>query len=94
MDDQLTELYADLLAGQYDCPDRIVLNAYFRMGHTPGGFRTWWRSLNGNDDNLDKTHLMRFSSRFTRWVEAYTDKHNIPLVMFLTAVKPMFIRKW
>ncbi len=80
MDDQLTELYTDLLAGQYDCPDRIVLNAYFRMGHTPGGFRTWWRSLNGNDDNLDKTHLMRFSSRFTRRVKAYTDKHNIPLM--------------
>jgi hypothetical protein len=70
MDDQLTEIYAGLLAGHYDCPDRIVLNAYFRMGHTPGGFRTWWRSLNGNDGNLDKTHLMRFSSRLTRRVKA------------------------
>jgi hypothetical protein len=26
--------------GCYDCVDRIVLNAYFRMGHHPGGFRT------------------------------------------------------
>lgn len=80
MDDQLTELYADLLTGQYDCPDRIVLNAFFCMGHTPGGFRTWWRSLHGNDDNLDKTHLMRFSGRFIRRVKAYTNKHHIPLV--------------
>jgi hypothetical protein len=54
MDDQITEIYADLLTGHYDCPDRIVLNAYFRMGHTSGGFRTWWRALYGNDDNLDK----------------------------------------
>ena len=29
----------DLLTGSYDCVDRIVLNAYFRMGHDPGGFR-------------------------------------------------------
>jgi hypothetical protein len=80
MDDQLTELYADLLAGHYDCPDRIVLNAFFRMGHTAGGFRTWWQSLNRNDDNLDKTHLMRYTSRFMRRVKAYTGKHDIPLV--------------
>ena len=80
MEDQLTEIYADLLAGHYDCPDRIVLNAFFRMGHTAGGFRTWWRSLNGNDANLDKTHLMRYSSRFIRRVKAYMGKHDIPLV--------------
>ena len=80
MDDQLTETYADLLAGHYDCPDRIVLNAFFRMGHSPGGFRTWWRTLHGNDDNLNKAYLMRYASRFTRRVKAYTDKHHIPLV--------------
>ena len=33
----------DLLTGSYDCVDRIVLNAYYPMGHSPGGFRTWWR---------------------------------------------------
>lgn len=80
MEDRLTETYADLLAGHYDCPDRIVLNAFFRMGHTPGGFRTWWRALHGNDDNLTKEHLMRYASRFTRRVKAYTNKHDIPLV--------------
>ena len=39
MGDGLSTLYQDLLSGSYDCVDRIVLNAYFRMGHDPGGFR-------------------------------------------------------
>lgn len=80
MDDQLTETYNDLLKGHYDCPDRIVLNAFHRMGHSAGGFRTWWRALHGNDDTLNKEHLMRYASRFTRRVKAYTDKHHIPLI--------------
>ena len=37
MTDGLSTLYQDLLGGSYDCVDRIVLNAYFRMGHDPGG---------------------------------------------------------
>src|ERR1700720_3080683 len=45
MTDGLSTLYQDLLGGSYDCVDRIVLNAYFRMGHDPGGFRVWWRAL-------------------------------------------------
>src|SRR5690349_22160196 len=44
MTDGLSTLYQDLLGGSYDCVDRIVLNAYFRMGHSPGGFRVWWRA--------------------------------------------------
>jgi hypothetical protein len=32
MTDGLSTLYQDLLGGSYDCVDRIVLNAYFRMG--------------------------------------------------------------
>jgi hypothetical protein len=36
MTDGLSTLYQDLLGGSYDCVDRIVLNAYFRMGHSPG----------------------------------------------------------
>ena len=56
--DALTVRYGDLLTGTYDCVDRIVLNAYFALGHGPGGFRTWWRRWQGGDDNLDNTHLM------------------------------------
>ena len=33
MTDGLSTLYQDLLSGSYDCVDRIVLNADFRMGH-------------------------------------------------------------
>ena len=50
-------LEAGLLTGSYDCVDRIVLNAYFSIGHHPGGFRCWWRRLHGSDDQLDDTHL-------------------------------------
>ena len=41
MSDGLSKLYQELLSGSYDCVDRIVLNAYFGMGHSPGGFRVW-----------------------------------------------------
>ena len=79
MQDQLTATYEDLLQGSYDCPDRIVLNAYFRMGYSPGGFRHWWRRLHGSDDNLDKAHLIRMASRFGRRLKAYAQQHNIPV---------------
>jgi hypothetical protein len=36
MTDGLSTRYQDLLGGSYDCVNRIVLNAYFRMGHDPG----------------------------------------------------------
>lgn len=80
MSDQLTEAYADLIEGSYDCPDRIVLNAYFGMGHSPGGFRSWWRQMYGTDDNLDKTHLIRLAGRFSRRLKAYAAKHDIPVI--------------
>jgi hypothetical protein len=52
--DGLSTLYHDLLRGSYDCVDRIVANAYFRMGHDPGGFRLWWRQLTGSEATLTK----------------------------------------
>jgi hypothetical protein len=52
MTDGLSTLYQDLLGGCYDCVDRIVLNAHFRMGHHPGGFRVWWRAVTGSDETL------------------------------------------
>ena len=45
MADDFSRRYAGLLSGSYDCVDRIVLNAYFTLGHNPGGLRTWWRRL-------------------------------------------------
>lgn len=78
--DEYSDYYADLLDNTYDCVDRIVLNAYFRMGQTAGGFRTWWRQLMGSDDNLDNAHLMRMAGRFSRRVRAHAKAHQIPLM--------------
>jgi hypothetical protein len=69
-----------VLTGSYDCVDRIVLNAYFRMGHHPGGFRVWWRVLSGSDETLDNTHLMRMAGRFSRRVRGYAKANGIPVV--------------
>src|SRR5262245_38441903 len=62
MAEGLSTRYQDLLSGSYDCVDRIVLNAYFRMGHDAGGFRLWWRQLTGSDATLDNAHLMRLAA--------------------------------
>ncbi len=72
--------YSELLEGTYDCVDRIILNGYHGLGCNPGGFRTWWRRLNGNDDNLDNSSLQRLSGRFSRRLRAYANKHGIPVV--------------
>ena len=63
MADDFSERYGDLLTGSYDCVDRIVLNAYYPMGHAPGGFRVWWRRLhNDSEEQLDDNHLMRMAA--------------------------------
>jgi len=80
MADSLSDRYADLLTGSYECVDRIVLNAYFRMGHDPGGFRLWWRALTGSDQTLDNTHLMRMAGRFSRRIRGYARANGVPLV--------------
>jgi hypothetical protein len=80
MEDALSVRYGDLLAGSYDCVDRIVLNAYFAFGHTPGGFRTWWRRLRGSDDDLDNAHLMRMAGRFARRVRGWAKANNVPVI--------------
>ena len=80
MPDTFSEQYMEQLDGTYDCVDRIVLNAYFILGQTGGGFRTWWRRLTGGDNHLDNTHLMRFAGRFSRRIRASAPKNNIPLI--------------
>lgn len=79
--DRLSTRLANLLAGTYDCVDRIVLNAYFQFGQTPGGFRLWWRSLHGDSEaELDNAHLMRMAGRLARRVRAHAEAHNIPVI--------------
>jgi hypothetical protein len=79
--DELSERYAGLLDGSYDCVDRIVLNGYFCLGHGPGGFREWWRRLcDGSDETLDNTHLMRMAGRFARRARAWASANQVPVV--------------
>ncbi|MGH2372130.1 MAG: hypothetical protein ACRDIC_01435 [bacterium] len=79
--DEFSERYAHLLRGSYDCVDRVVLNAYFSLGHNPGGFRVWWRRLHGDsDEHLDDTHLMRMAGRFSRRVRAYGKENGISVI--------------
>ena len=81
MADDFCERYGDLLTGSYDCVDRIVLNAYFSVGHNPGGFRCWWRRLHGGSDKqLDNAHLMRFAGRFARRVKAWASANGVPVI--------------
>src|SRR5512132_4731574 len=79
--DELSERYGGLLAGSYDCVDRIVLNAYNTLCHSPGGFRTWWRRLHdGSEEQLDHAHLMRLAGRFARRLRASAQAHGIPVI--------------
>jgi hypothetical protein len=81
MTDLFSERCRDLLTGSYDCVDRIVLNAYFSLGHSPGGFRTWWRRWHGDSDQqLDNAHLMRLAGRFARRVRASAKAHGIAVI--------------
>ena len=81
MADDFTERYGDLLTGSYDCVDRVVLNAFFPLGHNPGGFRAWWRRWHdGSDDQLDDTHLMRMAGRFARRVKAWGRANDVPVI--------------
>jgi hypothetical protein len=79
--DDLSVRYGNLLTGSYDCVDRIVLNAFFPFGCSPGGFRTWWRALHGGSDaQLDDVHLMRMAGRFGRRVRAWGQSAGVPVI--------------
>jgi hypothetical protein len=68
------------LEGRYDCVDRIVLNAYYIMGQSAAGFRTWWRQLFGSDETLDRAHITRMAGDFARRLKGAAKKHGIPVV--------------
>ena len=92
MADDFTERYAGLLTGSYDCVDRIVLNAYFSIGHNLGGFRGRWRRLHGGgDDQPDNTHLTRIAGRFARLLDRVLDRTrsrlDIPMLRTIFGLK-------
>jgi hypothetical protein len=83
--DDFSGRYGELLTGSYDCVDRVVLNAYYPLGNTPGGFRTWWRRMIGGSDAegdavLDNAHLMRLAGRFARRVRAWAADNGVPVI--------------
>jgi hypothetical protein len=78
--DEFSRYYAELMEGVYDCVDRIVVNAYFPMGQTGGGLRSWWRRLRGDDTTLDDAHLRDLAGTFSRRVRAYCAKHGIRVI--------------
>ncbi len=78
--DAFSSHYTDVREGRYDCVDRIILNAYFAMGCSPGGFRTWWRNFDGSDENLDNAHLMRLAGRFSRRVRGWAKSNGVPVI--------------
>ena len=80
MAEGLSKLYQEVLEGRYDCVDRILLNGYFGLCHSAGGFRLWWRQLTGSDETLGKTHLMRLAGRCSRRLRGYARAHRIPVV--------------
>ena len=80
MSDQFTSRYRDLLEGQYDCVDRFVINAWLPGCSGGGGFRTFWRLLNGTDEDLDDEHLMRMAGRFSRRLRGFAKANNIPVI--------------
>ena len=62
-----------------------MLNAYYPMGSTAGGFRTWWRRMIGGSDAeadavLDDAHLMRLAGRFARRVRAWAADNAVPVI--------------
>jgi hypothetical protein len=78
--DDFTRYHHKLLDGHYDCVDRIVLNGYFPLGQQGGGFRTWWRKLNGCDDGLDQKHLQDMAGRFSRRLRGWAKKEAVPVI--------------
>jgi hypothetical protein len=78
--DDFTSYHQELLDGRYDCVDRIVLNGYFSLGQTGGGFRCWWRELFGSDATLNTNHLQRMAGDFSRRLHAFAKQNKIPVV--------------
>jgi hypothetical protein len=78
--DEFSQYYVELLQGTYDCVDRIVVNAFYPLGQTGGGVRSWWRRLYGDDSNLDDEHLREMAGTFSRRLHAFCAKQGITII--------------
>ncbi len=80
MRDAFSQYYAGELEGSYDSPDRMVINAYFEVGQSGGGFRWWWRKLFGGDEKLDDDHIRKMAGEFSRRLRGYCKSKAIPVI--------------
>jgi hypothetical protein len=71
---------AQFLEGSYDCMDRITVNAFYPLGQTGGGIRTWWRAWKGSDQGLSDAGMKAVAGDFGRRLRAWCDQHRIPWV--------------
>jgi hypothetical protein len=78
--DEFSKHYKSLFSSEYACIDRMVLNGYFPLTVTEGGFRVFWEKLYGNINDLDDAHLIRMAGRFSRRVQGLCKSENIPLI--------------
>ena len=81
MADEFSARYGDLLTGSYDCVDRIVLNAYYPMGHDAGRVPGVVAAVaQRREEQLDNNHLMRMAGRFARRVKAWGEANGVPVI--------------
>ncbi len=50
----------------------------------PGGVRNWYRIMEGSDKDMSVSSMMRYAGRFSRRVQSFCKKKNIPFVYFQT----------
>jgi hypothetical protein len=78
--DDFSTYLAQFLEGSYDCLDRITVNAFYQLGQTGGGIRSWWRKWKGSDKGLSDAGMKAVAGDFGRRVKAWCDKHRVPFV--------------
>jgi hypothetical protein len=78
--DEFSEYYGEQVDGVYECVDRVVINAYFALGQSGGGFRHWWRQWQGSDEGLSNESLKRMAGEFSRRLRGWAKKHGVPVV--------------
>jgi len=78
--DDLSSYLTELLEGSYDCMDRIILNAYFPLGQTGGGIRSWWRAWKGSDQGLSDAGMKAVAGEFGRRLNAWCRQNHIPFI--------------
>jgi len=75
--DAFAAYHAELIEDSYDCVDRLVVNCYYQLGQTGGGFRTFWRNWKGDDKRLSDQGLRQAAGDFARRLHAHCQKQGI-----------------